>query len=503
MQILVFVAFAMVLSVPLNGPPWQTVDKPAAMWGAVAAQVSLPVLVAWLYVHLVRRRLELNPAWLPDAQERLSQGGTAIRGVLMAALCFLLYGTGWVPMVRAWPVVRELYGLDEVILLAPFFMGIILSWLVWYPADRAVREVALERRLLASIPMRPVWTRGRYLSFMLRQNVLIICVPMLPILIANDFVLERAAWVQRFTRVAWGDQALQVLIAGVVFLFAPVALRHIWHTRPLPRGGLRERLERISAQTGFRYREILVWESDGMVVNAAVMGIVRPLRYVLLSDGLIEMMEDRKIEAVFGHEVGHVRHHHMLYYLLFTIMSMLVVGGMIHLAFHLWPELLHNRSRLQDYLQVAAMVLIILIWVLGFGLVSRRFEWQSDLFGARSVTPAAEECDQPCLFHGTAVRRGPDPDPPALSAAAVCATGVEVFARTLESIASLNGIPAEARSWRHSSIGNRVRRLRSYSNDPVQARRLVRDVAVIKIVLWCGTLIGLAVGVYLYWFQPA
>ncbi|MBP7936912.1 MAG: M48 family metalloprotease [Phycisphaerae bacterium] len=501
MQIIVFVAFAIALSVPLNGPPWQTVARPEVIWATVAAQVLLPALVAWLYVRLVLHRLEVNPAWLPDAQERLSQGGTAIRGVLVAELCFLLYGTGWGPLVRSWPVVGSLYGLDELVLLAPFFLGVVLSWFVLYPADRAVREVAMDRRLLASVPMRPVWNRRAFLSFMIRQNVLIILIPMLPILIANDFVAERADWVRRFTRVAWGDQALLVLIAGVVFLFAPVALRHIWHTRPLPAGDLRERLEAMSLRAGFRSREILIWESDGMVVNAAVMGIVRPLRYVLLSDGLIEMMEDRKIEAVFGHEVGHVRHHHMLFYLLFTMASMLAVGGVIHLAVQIWPQLLHNRSGLQDYFQVVAMAMIILIWVLGFGIVSRRFEWQSDLFGARSITPPAEECDQPCLFHGTAIRSGPDPDPPALTALAVCATGVEVFAKTLESIANLNGIPVDARSWRHSSISNRVSRLRSYANDPTQVRRLNRNVLAIKILLFFGTLIGLAIGVYLYWLQ--
>lgn len=499
MQIIVFVAFAIALSVPQNGPPWQTMGEPTAIWGTVAAQTLLPALVAWLYVRLVLRRLEVNPAWLPDAQERLSQGGTAIRGVLVAELCFLLYGTQWGPMVRGWPGVGSIYGLDELILLAPFFLGIILSWFVLYPADKAVREVALERRLLAAIPGRPVWNRRRYLLFMLRQNVLIIFVPMLPILVANDFVAEHADRIRRLTHLAWGDQALLVAIAGVVFLFAPVALRYIWHTRPLPRGGLRERLDAISARTGFRSREILIWESDGMVVNAAVMGIVRPLRYVLLSDGLIEMMEDRKIEAVFGHEVGHVKHHHMVFYLLFTIASMLVVGGVIELTVYLWPQLLHNRSRLQDYFQVAAMALIVLVWLFGFGAVSRRFEWQSDLFGARGVTPPAEECDQPCLVHGTAVRHGPDPDPPELTALAVCATGAEVFAMTLESIASLNGIPVEARSWRHSSIGNRVRRLRSYSTDPTQVRRLNRSVIAIKIILFFGTLIGLAIGVYLYW----
>jgi len=57
------------------------------------------------------------------------------------------------------------------------------------------------------------------------------------------------------------------------------------------------------------------------------MGLFAPLRYVMLSDGLLESMEDEKIEAVFGHEVGHVKLRHMEFFLVFAIASMFAVGG--------------------------------------------------------------------------------------------------------------------------------------------------------------------------------
>src|SRR5690606_775026 len=96
-------------------------------------------------------------------------------------------------------------------------------------------------------------------------------------------------------------------------------------------GELRERLEDLCRRIGLTYRRILIWESDGMVVNAAVMGLLRPVRYMLLSDGLLEMMDDRKIEAVFGHEAGHVKNRHIQYYLLVAVLSMLLVGGVAEL----------------------------------------------------------------------------------------------------------------------------------------------------------------------------
>jgi STE24 endopeptidase len=298
-------------------------------------------------------------------------------------------------------------------------------------------------------------------------------------------------------------------VAGAVFLVAPVLLRYIWHTTSLPAGELRSRLDGLCRRIGLSYRDILIWHSDGMVVNAAVMGLIRPVRYVLLSDGLLETMDDDKIEAVFGHEAGHVKHHHITFYLLFAILSMLVVGGISELVVRFGPDLMQQAGRaeslrdsqaqVRDYLQVMAMVMIVAIWGIGFGPVSRRFEWQADLFGARSVTPDIASCDRPCLVHGTLDPQPLNPGyrpPPGL---VVCATAAHTFGEALHRIATLNGIPVEARSWRHSSIGNRIRLLRQYAADPSAIARLNRGVLTIKIVLVLGSAVGLAIGAWLYW----
>jgi len=497
MQFIVFVAFALVLSVPSDGPPWLTITSAFGTWLMVFGQIASPAIVAGFYSRAVFRKLEREPAWLPSAQRRLAQGNAALRGALVAGLLGSLYLTKWTAMVRNWPFAESIFGLDELVILSPFFLAIIIAWIVLYPADRAVRRVSLELRLWASVPTRPVWGLRAYLSFMLRHHVLIILVPMVPIVAANDFVNKIGYRIRQATHLAWADQALLVMIAGLVFLVAPVFLRMIWHTRPLPSGPLRARLEALCQRVGLTYRRILIWESDGMVVNAAVMGIFRPVRYILLSDGLLEMMDDNRIEAVFGHEAGHVKQRHIQYYLLFAVLSMLIVGGLTELTVWLWPELLPNRAMTQDYLQVGAMIAIVLVWVFGFGVVSRRFEWQSDLYGVRSVTPSADNCDRPCLLHGTGEMVGADakktPHNP------VCATSVHIFADALERIAVLNGIPVEARSWRHSSIANRIRLLNSYAHNPGKVAQLERTVLIIKAILLVGTLVGLAIGLWLYW----
>jgi Zn-dependent protease with chaperone function len=358
----------------------------------------------------------------------------------------------------------------------------------------------MEERLLASVPARPPWSLRAFVKFMLRQNVLIIVVPMLPILVANDFVqlyagrIRHAAW-----GLMWADQVVLVAIAGLIFLVAPVMLRYIWHTRVLPDGELRRRLEGLCRRVGLKYNRILIWESDGMAVNAAVMGLFRRVRYVLLSDGLLETMDDARIEAVFGHEAGHVKCRHIQFYLVFAVLSMLIVGGVMELlllATRTWPEPFKQLGDVEAYLTALATLLILLIWWVGFGAVSRQFELQADLFGARSVTPSPESCDRPCITHGSAAIAG-DTEPVA-GGNTICASAAGLFADALQRIALLNGIAIDAKSWRHSSIANRMEQLRDYARCPGSAARLERRVMAIKGFLAAGTTIGLIIAILLY-----
>lgn len=501
MQFVVFAAFAIVLSLP-EGPAraWVQVSRPLGIWLAVAGYVASASLAGAIVTGRVKRRLEVDPAWLPGAQRRLARGNALVRAVLLIGFGGLVYLTDWVRLVRGWNGVASVWGLDEFIVLLPFFTAILVSWVFLYPADRALRRVALELRLWASAPARPPWGLRAFLKFMFRHHVLIIAVPMLPILVANDFVQVYARQIRRLLfDFGFADQVVLVAIAGLVFLIAPVMLRYIWHTHVLPDGELRDRLEKLCRRVGLRYREILIWRSDGMMINAAVMGLFRPVRYILLSDGLLEMMDDARIEAVFGHEAGHVKCRHIEFYLLFALLSMLVVGGVMELlmkAANEWPGLFSRIPDFDTYQFVLATVLILLIWAFGFGAVSRKFELQADLFGARSVTPPPEGCGQACFLHGTApLPAGYDPD----DGEAVCATAAELFAGALHRIALLNGIPVDAKSWRHSSIADRMKRIRGYGQDPDGAVSLDWTVLLIKVFLAAGTAVGMLIAICLYW----
>lgn len=502
MQFVVFAAFAIVLSIPLEGPAraWVLVRNPFWIFAAVAGHILAAWLAGAITTRRVRTKLEREAAWLPAAQRRLGRGHTLIRAVLLVTFAALVFLTDWLRLIRSWDGIAAVWGLDEIIAIAPFFVAILVSYVAVYPADRAVRQVAMELRLWASVPTRPPWGLRAFIKFMFRQNVLIIAVPMLPIMVANDFVQFYADRIRQAAfGIAWADQVVLVALAGLVFLVAPVMLRYIWHTRVLPDGELRRRLEGLCRRVGLKYRRILIWESDGMVVNAAVMGLLKPVRYILLSDGLLEMMDDAKIEAVFGHEAGHVKCRHIEFYLLFAVLSMLIVGGvmeLIMLAAGKWPSFFDQIADLEAYLPVLATVLILLIWSLGFGAVSRQFELQADLFGARSVTPTVEACGLPCLVHRAPAASADEKGP--IAADGICASAAELFADALHRIAALNGIPVDAKSWRHSSIANRMAQLRDYAVRPGAAAWLDTKVLIIKGCLLGGTVVGLLVALLIY-----
>src|SRR5262249_44127193 len=116
-----------------------------------------------------------------------------------------------------------------------------------------------------------------------------------------------------------------------VLLLSPVILRYVWSTQRLPDGPLRERFSRTCQRIGLRYREILLWRTHGLAVNAAVMGFIPSLRYILVSDALLQTMTDEEIEAVFGHEAGHVQHWHLHFFALFALLSSYVAGTVLFL----------------------------------------------------------------------------------------------------------------------------------------------------------------------------
>jgi Zn-dependent protease with chaperone function len=382
--------------------------------------------------------------------------------------------------IHKFPLLPDLAG------LVPFLAGLILMWVLDYPFHRALRQ-----RLSASMVRQgqnplPCWTPGQYLVFNLRHNLLFIAVPVGLIILGADAVrLYLPGLLPENFKYGEGVLiAASLVIATGVFLVAPLLVVRLWKTSPLPDGDLRRNLESMSRRMKIRYRDILIWRSGGVLANAGAMGLIGRVRYLLLSDALLENMNVETIRSIFAHEVGHIRKHHIFYAGMFAISSGLLciaagwglAVGIFHVGW-LRDFIAGAFVDVYSFAEIVTLVLLAATWTLGFGFISKRFERQSDVIGAWASGP-----DRP-------------PDDPRQTK--IDPVGAEIFAAALLKVAKLNGISLDRRNWRHGRMSDRIGYVRSLAYSGGTRRDIDRLVRRIKVVLWAALLAGLALMVFM------
>lgn len=470
---------------------WVLLSREHALWIWLIAVGPLPMIAlgSWWAtrrgITILKTRLDAPHAG-PQFHHRFMAG---MRGVVLAHFAALVFLTDW-PALRASPQRPALQIFGDFLTLSPYVVGLLLTWIASYPMENVLRSEVMADAPEEADGMR-VWGFGAFLGFQIRHHFLIVAVPMSLILFCANLCRGYERTINEL--VGW-DFAADFLLgtwAAIVFVVSPVLLRRIWRTAPLEKGVIRDRLEEICQRVGLRCRDILVWKSDGLMINAAVMGLVPQLRYVMLSDGLLAAMNVQQIEAVFGHEAGHVRHRHIQFFLVFAFVGWLAVAGVMEGAARWSKHFAGDAALLTTSVQGIGLLVSAVVWGIGFGWLSRRFERQADMFGAQCVSPESADCRLPCSVHLEADKESVGP-------AHVCRTGAAVFTSALDKVAVLNGIPHEERSWRHSSIGSRMRFLTSLAGDPARARRFDREVSHVKMGMLTLAVVGSVISGYVW-----
>ena len=347
---------------------------------------------------------------------------------------------------------------DEVVAMLPTLLLVASSWWAYYPIDRRLREVSILRRADAGLPLYPIWTRGQYVVTQARNQMAMILGPLLLIMAWSETLvkLHAAGWIDA-TQQLW----LTPVGAAGVFFVSPLLLKHLWDTVPLPPGPVREKLQAMCGQHGVRVADLLLWRSFGGMINAAVMGFFGPVRYILLSDGLLDQVPEHEVEAVMAHELAHVRLRHLWWLLAGAGAGAVGIAGLGDAAMSaaaVRPEWVEPW-----WAQPVVMVGGLLGWVLWFGFVSRRIERQADTFAARHM-------------QATLTREGVEPDDGTFSAGAVSA-----MVHALQRVADLNHVAPTRRSWRHGSIAWRQNYLRGLVGTPLGATAVDRQLKWVKI----------------------
>lgn len=435
-------------------PPWQGTS--------LAGVVLLPKLTLMLLYTLLARITHQRLAqpgslvWI----RRLDRVSFAYRGLILASYGLDLH-VGLLSALRL--KLGDLVLFDELLVMTLPILMLLWGWWAYYPIDRRLREATLISRLDLGMPVHPVWTRGQFLLSQFRHQIALLLAPLLALLAWNELLVFK---VPPQTPAAV-SMALQLGGAAVIFLFAPLIIRHIWDTVPLPPGELRDMLVAMCKRHRVKVRELLLWRTFGGVINAAVMGLIAPLRYILLSDALLEMLPLRQVEAVMAHELAHVRRHHMFWLLAVAAGA----AGLLQTGFAICAPLLGIGREpsalalagidlwwLHDPATIAAVLAILfaVCWVAIFGWVSRRFERQADTFAVQHLA----------FSRGVSV---------------VDAESVAAMISALEQVAILNNIPTRRNSWRHGAIAWRQQYLRSLIGRRVDDLPIDRQIRWIKL----------------------
>lgn len=173
-------------------------------------------------------------------------------------------------------------------LMVPFIAAVVSTVLAVLPYDRRLRSTGQSSRAGAGQAVR---------------MLLVIFAPMV-LWLTLISALPRAR--------GWVVGALAVLFLAAVTVLQPLVMRAMVKTRPLDEDR-RRRVLQLCSEQGLSVRDARMIDSrGGKVANAAISGILPQLRYVYLTDHIVEILTDDELDAVVAHEIAHGKEHHIL-----------------------------------------------------------------------------------------------------------------------------------------------------------------------------------------------
>ena len=132
------------------------------------------------------------------------------------------------------------------------------------------------------------------------------------------------------------------------------------------------------------------------MLTAAVVGILPGIRYILITPGLLRLLDTSELKAVVAHEMGHVRKKHLILFLILFILYIPLVyklSDMISILILSNHAILNWAFRFDElgippYSLISTIVLIALVvayFRFVFGFFLRNSERQADLYAMELV----------------------------------------------------------------------------------------------------------------------
>jgi len=391
----------------------------------------------------------------------------------LATTGILLYGLGWGQLIHCNWDLHDSFLIDDLLILFPVVVPVLIAWAAFHQVERATREGMSGSGSQRGSDARQ-W-RG-CVGLQVRCHLLLILVPVIGLLAVRDAVFLAAPVF------AAGPHVWVVFVPPLVAVLVgfPLLVKVAWRAEPLARGALRAALQADNRKWRTPVRDVLVWPTGNWLVTAAVTGLIPAVRYVMLSDALIQRLADDEVRAIAAHEAGHVRHGHLRLRMMAIMgpIGLLVAGGQI-LTDALEPLPATWRVLGADHGGLVAPLVLLAIGayaLLVFGPYCRLLEHQADLFACQG------------LGHGGSVPVRPD--------TLMTTHGTDRFQTALERVSATGGSRHSAPTWLHPSLVQRTRFLHALVDRPPGQRRFARHMRRLDLAV-TGGFIGALAGLLL------
>ncbi|MFH2045707.1 MAG: M48 family metalloprotease [Pseudomonadota bacterium] len=319
-----------------------------------------------------------------------------------------------------------------------------------YPSDEMSRRSYITSNISFGVPVILPW---------LMLSVVIDIINHLPFDGPKNFLSTTA-----------GEFAFIILFLFIIAITGPAIILKIWRCKPIEQGEHRFLIEAMCNRAGVKFSEILYWPLFGnRMITAGVMGLAKRFRYILVTKPLLRVLDPDEVKAVIAHEIGHVKRHHLAFYLLFflgyIIVSFSVFDLILYAGIYAKPLFLFLSSSGVEYstvISISSGILIIATFLVYFRFIfayfMRNFERQADAY-VYSLFSSAK---------------------PLISA--------------FQKISYISGQPSDKPNWHHFSIKERIEYLYKCEDDKSfikrQDRKIQKSIAVYLVCLIITGVIG-------------
>lgn len=340
-----------------SGQPIEAAEAKLTGAGMIAAIV---VAASWWWGQL--KRCVRRGEWAGG--ERWLRHADRVHGLTyLGATAVVFLALDFAEIIHTNLRLGTLFWADDLAVALSLSLPLMAGWVFSAPGANAAQGAG------SISPIQYVWLQARHLLLL----------PLVPM-----FVLAGIADAQRLWLPDAG-QRLSTVLAGLTVaalaVVLPWLLRCCWPVERLSPGPAREVIEATLEASGVQVSEILCWRTQEHWANAAVTGLLPQLRYLFVSDALLNRLSLAELRAITAHEAAHCRLRHL---------PRLAGSLAILLLILLWAEAFSLAGLNHPTAAPAACAVALLgLWALWHGRWARWLEHQADLAACRQLSGGA------------------------------------------------------------------------------------------------------------------